>query len=192
MSRLGGANLDRAEKQRGPAWCRALTALRAVSLSLLCVPLFACSELSSKERVNAAVRPVPSTSASARASAAQETKPETRAATPERAAEPPLESSMKGWELYGWVEAEGLRFVLTIATNYAKGCDEVRATAPAASNAPRFEASSLGEVKTLLSRVPAQDTIFWLGNPCGLRTPAPEVLSELALLAGESRFIVKE
>jgi hypothetical protein len=177
--------IDSVDLRRGPVRCRASSLASALAYGFAAVLVIAgsaCTELTTKEPVNGAKPPPPASSAPRATS-----RPAAATASPA----PPFESSMKGWELYGWMDGNDVRFVLTIGTNFQKACADVKDAPPGVPGPPRHQASGMAEVKALLARVPAKDTIIWQGNPCGLDTPPPEIVAELRRFVGNERFTSK-
>ena len=72
-----------------------------------------------------------------------------------------IESSMKGWELYSWPsEVEGCRkwnYALLPGTNRLKSYNEV-------TNDAVLKVTGENQLKLLLSKFPANQTILWVGD----------------------------
>lgn len=83
-----------------------------------------------------------------------------------RIEQPPLPSSMKGYELYSWKTDGKWNYTLITGTNRNKEYDEI--TAPDnIENVDwiKISAYDLDGLKQLLSRVPANESISWISAP---------------------------
>ena len=100
----------------------------------------------------------------------------------------PLPPSMKGYELYSWQNGDQWVFTLMTGTNRLKTLAEIT-TAPDSERADsliKVSARGIAELESLLSRLPPNAEIFWMGSgslkqtgvePGGLSLPPQDVIA---------------
>src|SRR5689334_5887992 len=77
----------------------------------------------------------------------------------------PLVHSMKGYELYSWKTDDHWNYTLITGTNRNKWYDEIVATDNIEDNEwIKISVNDLDELKKLLSRVPENESIFWINS----------------------------
>ncbi len=78
-----------------------------------------------------------------------------------------LPNSMKGYELYSWQEDNQWHFTLITGTNRNKTIEEIISAENMISEAGWVKVQVTGEedLKTVLSKLPSGEEIFWLANP---------------------------
>jgi hypothetical protein len=102
-----------------------------------------------------------------------------------------LPRSMKGYELYSWLENGQWRFTLITGTNRNKTLDEIVSKDDLISESGWVKVSVTGTdaLKVVLSKIQPGDFVGWLG---GLRDPASPSGITLQLPPADIRDIVKE
>ena len=88
-----------------------------------------------------------------------------------------LPHSMKGYELYSWSEDEQWHFTLITGTNRNKTVEEIVSNEDFISEAGRVQIHVTGieAIKTVLSRVPQNESIVWLAGMRSEQTPQSNV-----------------
>ncbi len=77
----------------------------------------------------------------------------------------PLPHSMKGYELYSWQSAGSWKFALITGTDRSKTIDEITTGQDTASDITvRVSADGVDAVKQQLGRLPAKESISWIGR----------------------------
>lgn len=75
-----------------------------------------------------------------------------------------LPQSMKGYELYSWQAGKIRVYTLITGTNRSKSFEEITALENTIDgNIIKISVTSLTDLKTLLSRLPAAEEVFWGG-----------------------------
>jgi hypothetical protein len=96
---------------------------------------------------------------------------------------PFLPSSMKGYELYSWKADGKWNYTLITGTNRNKEYDEITVSDNLESEDwIKISVSSLTSLKQLLSRVPANESISWIGDPArvsGFSIPETLVVAQI-------------
>lgn len=83
-----------------------------------------------------------------------------------------LPHSMKGYELYSWLENNEWQFTLITGTNRNKTLDEIISNTNTVSKDGwvQIHVDGIDAIKTVLSKVPQNEMVFWLGT---LRSEQP-------------------
>jgi hypothetical protein len=79
----------------------------------------------------------------------------------------PLPHAMKGYELYSWQEEGEWRFSLLTGTNRNKNLEEITSSEDRGieNGWVNLHAAGVDELKTLLSRLPEGEFVFWNNGP---------------------------
>ena len=103
-----------------------------------------------------------------------------------------LPHSMKGYELYSWQENGQWHFTLITGTNRNKTLDEIVSNANIISEDGWVQIHVVGvdAIKTVLSRLPQNEEIFWLARLRSEQTPQDSV--NITLPAGPTIDTIKE
>jgi hypothetical protein len=103
-----------------------------------------------------------------------------------------LPHSMKGYELYSWQENGLWHFTLITGTNRNKTLEEIISEANITSEDGWVQIHVVGEdaIKTVLSRLPDNEEIFWLARLRSEQTPQGNV--DITLPAGPAIDTIKE
>jgi hypothetical protein len=88
-----------------------------------------------------------------------------------------LPHSMKGYELYSWQENGLWHFTLITGTNRNKTLDEIvsNANIVAEDEWVQIHVAGVDAIKTVLSRLPQNEEVFWLGGLRSEQTPQGSV-----------------
>ena len=103
-----------------------------------------------------------------------------------------LPHSMKGYELYSWLEDNQWRFTLITGTNRNKTLEEIVSDVNNASenNWVNVHAVGVDAIKSTLSRLPQNEDVVWLSGLRADQTPQPRV--NIALPPQATIDIIKE
>jgi hypothetical protein len=72
---------------------------------------------------------------------------------------------MKGYELYSWEENENWYFTLIAGTNKTKTFNEISAESQDfEENGMKITSNSIEELKNIISKLPDDELVFWLGE----------------------------
>jgi hypothetical protein len=103
-----------------------------------------------------------------------------------------LPRSMKGYELYSWLEDNQWHFTLITGTNRNKTLAEITSDEDFISEAGwvAVHVAGVDMIKTVLGKLPRNESVFWLA---GLREePAPQGAVDIALPPGPTVDTIKE
>ena len=103
-----------------------------------------------------------------------------------------LPHSMKGYELYSWQENGSWHFTLITGTNRNKTLEEITSTVNIVSEDGwiNMHVAGIEAIKTVLSRLPEKEEVFWLAGLRTERTPRESV--DITLPAGPTIDTIKE
>jgi len=103
-----------------------------------------------------------------------------------------LPHSLKGYELYSWLQDEQWNFTLITGTNRNKTLDEIISPTNIVSEDEWVQIQVVGvdAIKTVLSRLPEKEYVFWLA---GLRTEqTPQDSIDVTLPEAPTIDVIKE
>ena len=107
---------------------------------------------------------------------------------------------MKGYELYSWMADNQWHFTLITGTNRNKTVDEIISTDNFISEAGwiKIQVVGIDALKTVLSKVPKDAYITWLGGPRGadqegvnFSLPPSVVIDQVKALAAQFGWILQ-
>ena len=103
-----------------------------------------------------------------------------------------LPPSMKGYELYSWSEDSQWHFTLITGTNRNKTLEEIisRVTIISEDGWVQIHVVGVDKIKTVLSRLPQNEEIFWLARLRSEQTPQANV--NITLPSGPTIDTIKE
>ncbi len=92
--------------------------------------------------------------------------------------------SMKGWELYSWLDENDFSYSILMGTNRSKTNSEVIHN--------KIAVNGLDSLKRLLARMPAGEVIFWNSYPESCSMPNQEIIDEITDFCSTRNILLQE